>query len=162
MRVLALLLFLVSTHINADNIKIGYVNIDKVIEQSSLYQNANDQLVKEFEPRKIVLLEDYDYINTLKNKIKLPNDVNDDLIYHKQIKKIQVLNNNFQLESEAWQKELNKSQFSLLSEIEFIINNAINAFAKSQNYSLILYENIAFVDDEVNITQEIIMEIEKL
>ena len=50
----------------------------------------------------------------------------------------------------------------LLKEIELIINQTINEYAIRENYDLILYENIAFVSEKVNITQEIINEIEKL
>ena len=35
-------------------------------------------------------------------------------------------------------------------------------YAKRENYDLILYENIAFASDKVDISKEIIAEIEKL
>ena len=43
-----------------------------------------------------------------------------------------------------------------------IVNQTINEFALRENFDLILYENIAFASDEVDITDEIIAEIEKL
>jgi outer membrane protein len=161
MRALALVLSsLILTQINAESIKIGYVNIDKIIENSSLYRNANDKLLKEFEPRKNELLMLYDKIHSLKGKINLPNDIIDDLTYHSKIKTIKALENDFNKKSEIWQQELNQSQFNLLSEIELIINNAINNFATSQNYDLILYENGAFVGPKADISEEIIFLIE--
>ena len=161
MRALALVLSsLILTQINAESIKIGYVNIDTIIENSSLYRNANDKLLEEFEPRKNELLMLYDNIHNLKGKIDLPNDIIDDLTYHSKIKTIQVLENDFNKKSEIWQQELNQSQFNLLSEIELIINNAINNFATSHNYDLILYENGAFVGPKADISEEIIFLIE--
>ena len=50
----------------------------------------------------------------------------------------------------------------LLKEIELIVNQVVNEYALRENFDLILYENIAFVSDEVDITDEIIAEIEKL
>ena len=41
-----------------------------------------------------------------------------------------------------------------------MINQAINEFATSENYDLILYQNAAFVSDQVNITNQIISKIE--
>lgn len=161
MRALALVLSsLILTQINAESIKIGYVDIDKIIEKSSLYQNANNKLLAEFEPRKNELLALYDNINNLKGKIKLPNDIINDLTYHSKIKTILVLENDFNKKSEIWQQELNQSQFNLLSEIELIINNAINNFATSENYDLILYESGAFVGPKADISEEIIFLIE--
>ena len=43
-----------------------------------------------------------------------------------------------------------------------MINQAINEFAASENYDLILYENAAFVSDDVNITNQIIFKIESM
>ena len=162
MRVLALLLLFFSIQVYAENIKIGYINIDEVIEKSSLYKLANNELTKEFQPRKDELLALYDNINYLKAKLKLPNDIDDDIVYHQDLKKIQTLNAEFNSGSEIWQRQLNQSQFNLLAEIEYKINQVINSYASLNNYDLILYENIAFVSDELNITEIIIAEIEKL
>ena len=162
MRFLALLLFFLSIQINAENIKIGYIDIDKVIENSSLYMVANSKLTEEFQPRKDELLVLYNNIIDLKSKLKLPNDINDDFDYHKDIKEIQTLNAKFNTGIEIWQRRLSESQYNLLVEIELRINQVVNSFATSNNYDLILYENIAFVSNEINITQEIIAEIEKL
>ena len=56
---------------------------------------------------------------------------------------------------------MNNRKIDLLKEIELTINQTINDYAIRENYDLILYENIAFVSDKINITQEIIDEIEK-
>jgi outer membrane protein len=162
MRVLALLLLFFSIQVYAENIKIGYINIDEVTENSSLYKLANNKLTKEFQPRKDELLALYENISNLKAKLKLPNDIDDDLVYHQDLKKIQTLNAKFDSDSEIWQRQLNESQLNLLAEIEYKINQVINSYALLNNYDLILYENIAFVSDELNITEIIIAEIEKL
>ena len=162
MRILALLLFFLSIQINAENIKIGYIDIDEVIESSSLYTVANSKLTEEFQPKKDELFALYEFINDLKANLKLPNDIDDDLAYHQEIKKIQTLITNFDIESDIWQRNLNESQYKLLTEIEVKITQVVNSFASLNNYDLILYENIAFVSNELNITKEIIAEIEKL
>ena len=154
---LASLLFF---NVYAENVKIGYVNIDEVIEKSPLYNSANNQLFKEFEPRKKQLLSLYDEIDKLRSKILLPNDIDDDIVYHNNIKKIQLLQAEITEKSDQWQQDLNEKQINLLNEIELKINIAINDFALSNNYDLILYENGAFVSTEVDITQEIINLIE--
>ena len=43
-----------------------------------------------------------------------------------------------------------------------MINKAIKEYAASENYDLILYENAAFVSDELNISNKIISKIEEL
>ena len=47
-----------------------------------------------------------------------------------------------------------------LNKIESLINTSINEYAVEENYDLILYKDVAFVSDTVNITQQIIEKIE--
>ena len=43
-----------------------------------------------------------------------------------------------------------------------MINFVIEKFATSEKYDLILYQNAAFVSDQINITNQIISQIEEL
>ena len=49
-----------------------------------------------------------------------------------------------------------------LQKIESLINQAIKELAVNEKYDLILYQNAAFVSEELNISNKIILEIEKL
>ena len=55
---------------------------------------------------------------------------------------------------------MNTKKIELLQKIELLINNTINDLAISENYDLILYENAAFVSDEINITNKVIERIQ--
>ena len=146
-----LLIVLLFSSASAESLKIGYIDIDRVIENLSVYEKANNLLIKEFEPKKNQLVNLFDYINLLKENLEPDND---------EIKKIQKLEYDFQNESELWQRKLNESQFKLLQEIELIINIAIQEFAISNNYDLILYQNGAYVGKKVDISDKIISKIE--
>jgi len=146
-----LLIVLLFSSASAESLKIGYIDIDRVIENLSVYEKANNLLIKEFEPKKNQLVNLFDYINLLKENLEPNND---------EIKKIQKLEYDFQNESELWQRKLNESQFILLQEIELIINIAIKEFAISNNYDLILYQNGAYVGIKVDISDKIISKIE--
>ena len=146
-----LLIGLLFSSASAESLKIGYIDIDRVIKNLSVYDEANNLLIKEFEPKKNQLVNLLDYINLLKENLEPNND---------EIKKIQELEYDFQNESELWQRKLNESQFSLLQEIELIINIAIEDFAVSNSYDLILYQNGAYVGKKVDISDKIISKIE--
>jgi outer membrane protein len=150
-KALLLIVLLFSSSASAESLKIGYIDIDRVIENLSVYEKANNLLIKEFEPKKNQLVNLFDYINLLKENLEPDND---------EIKKIQKLEYDFQNESELWQRKLNESQFKLLQEIELIINIAIKEFAISNNYDLILYQNGAYVGKKVDISDKIISKIE--
>ena len=163
MRVIVVLfLTLLVSPINASSVKIGYIDVEKVINSLPQYQQDNDSLVQRFEPKKQQLLDLFKHIELLKKNLNnFDRSINNDL-YQKELDKIKELEVNFQSETELWQYQLNQDKLLLLQKIETMINQAINEFAASENYDLILYENAAFVSDNINITNQIILKIESL
>jgi outer membrane protein len=144
-------LTLLVSSINANSVKIGYIDVEKVINSLPQYQQNNDSLVQKFEPKKQQLLDLFKHIDLLNNDL-----------YQKELEKIKELEVSFQSETELWQYQLNQDKLLLLQKIETMINQSINEFAASENYDLILYENAAFVSDDINITNQIILKIESL
>jgi len=157
--VLFLLAFLV-TSINAQTIKIGYIDVEKVITSLSQYQRDNDSLIKQFEPKKQQLLDLFRHIELLKKNLNTTDKSTDNENYQREFNNIRELELSFQDETELWQQQLNQKKYESLQKIETMINLTIEEFATSQNYDLILYQNAAFVNDELNITNQIISIIE--
>ena len=161
MRVVVLfLLALIVTSTNAQSIKIGYINVEEVINSLSQYQHDNDSLIQQFEPKKQQLLDLFKHIELLKENLNnLDRSLNNET-YQEELDKIKQLEVSFQLETELWQQQLNQKKIESLQKIETMINLAIEEFATSEKYDLILYQNAAFVSDQVNITNQIISKIE--
>jgi outer membrane protein len=163
MRFIALFFFtLLFTSINAHSVKIGYINVEEVINNLSQYQQENDSLIQQFEPKKQQLLDLFKHIELLKKNLKnVDRSINNET-YQKELNNIRELEVSFQKETELWQQQLNQRKLESLQKIESIINKAIEEFAVTENYDLILYQNAAFVSDEVNISNSIISKIEGL
>ena len=148
--------------VNANSIKIGFINTEKVVNNLSLYQKSINEIANEFEPKKQELLDLFNHIKLLRSKVESigisdnSESANDDLIT------LNELEESFKVETELWQKLMDSQKKYLLTKIEDLINSSINEFAIEEGYDLILYKDIAFASEKVNITQEIIEKIEKL
>ena len=154
------LLALLVTSINAQSIKIGYIDVEEVINSLPQYQHDNDSLIQQFEPKKQQLLDLFKHIELLKKNLNnVDRSINNEN-YQKELDNIRELEASFQKETELWQQQLNQKKYESLQKIETMINLAIEEFAISENYDLILYQNAAFVSDQVNITNQIISKIE--
>ena len=163
MRFLALFFFtILITPINAHSIKIGYIDVEKVINNLSQYQQENNVLIQQFEPKKQQLLDLFKHIELLKKNLNNVETNVSNETYQKELEKIRELEISFQTDSELWQQQLNQEKRESLQKIETMINLVIEKFATSENYDLILYQNAAFVSDQVNITNQIISRIEEL
>ena len=162
MRVVVLfLLALLVTSTNAQSIKIGYIDVEKVINSLPKYQHDNDSLIQQFEPKKQQLLDLFKHIELLKKNLNNVETNVSNETYQKELEKIRELEISFQTDSELWQQQLNQEKRESLQKIETMINLAIEEFATSEKYDLILYQNAAFVSDQVNITNQIILKIEE-
>ena len=154
------LLALLVTSINAQSIKIGYIDVEEVINSLPQYQHDNDSLIQQFEPKKQQLLDLFKHIELLKKNLNnVDRSINNEN-YQKELDNIRELEASFQKETELWQQQLNQKKYESLQKIETMINLTIEEFAISENYDLILYQNAAFASDQVNITNQIISKIE--
>ena len=154
------LLALLVTSINAQSTKIGYIDVEKVINSLPQYQYDNDSLIQQFEPKKQQLLDLFKHIELLKENLNnVDRSINNEN-YQKELGNIRELEASFQKVTELWQQQLNQKKYESLQKIETMINLAIEEFAISENYDLILYQNAAFASDQVNITNQIISKIE--
>ena len=146
----------------ATNIKIGFIDTNHVITNLTKYKSSIDLISKDFEPKKQELLDLYNHIELLRSKINLSKESNSNELIEAELSKLLKLEQSFKKETEFWQSSMNKQKIELLKEIELIVNQTIDEYATRENYDLILYDNVAFVSDKVDISKEIIAEIEKL
>lgn len=147
--------------INANNIKVGFIDTNQVLTNISQYNSSIEKISIEFEPKKQELLNLFNHIELVRSNINEITISNSGESIDAELAKLSNLEQSFKRETEFWQNTMNNKKIELIKEIELLINKTINDYAIKENYDLILYENVAFVSDKVDITQEIIKEIEK-
>ena len=161
MRIIVLsFLALLSFNAFAETLKIGYIDTDQIVNNLPQYQQNIDRLSNEFEPKKQELLDLFKHIELLRVKINTINKSEKKENLQLEISKLASLEESFKKETEFWQETMNNNKIELLQKIELLINITINDIAISENYDLILYENAAFVSDEINITNKVIERIQ--
>ena len=159
--ILLLLILCISLSSNAKDIKIGFIDTNQVVTSLTQYKQSIELISSEFEPKKQELLDLFNHIELLRSKINTIKKSNSNESIQIEITKLSNLEQSFKEETEFWQNTMNNRKIDLLKEIELVVNQTINEYALRENFDLILYENIAFVSDEVDITDEIIAEIER-
>ena len=145
----------------SSTIKIGFIDTNQVVTSLTLYKQSIDLISREFEPKKQELLDLFNHIELLRSKIDIINKNSNNESIEAELLKLSNLENSFKQETEFWQKTMDNKKIKLLNEIEMIINQAIKEYATQEQFDLILYENVAFSSDKVNITERIIELIEK-
>jgi outer membrane protein len=146
---------------SAQNIKVGFIDTEKIVFNLPQYIKSIEAISREFEPKKQELLNLFKHIELLRENIELNKKTNSSNSDEIQLSKLKDLEESFEKETEFWQKSMNTKKINLLNKIESLVNNSINEYALEENYDLILYKDVAFVSDKVNITQQIIEKIIK-
>jgi len=147
---------------NAETIKIGYIDTEKVVNSLTQYQEENADIIKEFESKKQELLDLFNHIELVRVNLSKIDKSLSESNFQIELNKVLELESSFQQETEYWQEKINLKKIDLLQRIEIVVNEAIKEFAINEGYDLILYENAAFVSKNVNISDEIISIIEEM
>jgi len=154
------LLVIISTTNCADEIKIGYIDTELVLNNFSLFQKENTQITKEFESKKNELLDLFNHIELIRKSLPNLEKSSSSEAYQQKINSLFELEQSFRVRTENFQNTINNEKIAILLKMEKIINDAIKKLAIEEEYDLILYENAAFVSDQIDISNLILLEIE--
>ena len=152
MRFFAFILVLLNGSLQAQPLKIGYINIDHLVSSSPQFIQANQVVIKAFQPQEKQLL-------TLSKQIQLSADTfnkNRKTLTQSErkteIKKIANLERQLKQQAQTLKKQLKLKNEQELSKIQDLINRVIKQVAEDQNFDLILYQEVAYASKKINIT----------
>ena len=160
---LALSFFMVLPTLAANNGSVGYVDMQKVLEQSKLGQRLQEHLRKEFEPKARQFAEDEKQIQTMQQSLERDKALMSKDQLAKKEKEIQALIENYQKKTLPIQQELMKVQQEKGREIVVPAREAVNAVAKQKKLGMVVERGLSgllYLDDSLEITADVIKEMD--
>ena len=152
MRFFAFILVLLSGFLQAQPLKIGYINIDHLVSSSPQFIQANQVVIKAFQPQERQLLALSKQIQSSADTFNKNSKTLTQSERKTEIKKIANLERQLKQQARALKKQLNLKNEQELSKIQDLINRVIKQVAEDQNFDLILYQEVAYVSKKINIT----------
>jgi outer membrane protein len=145
------------------NDNVGFVDMQKVLEESKLGQRLQEQLRKDFEPRAKALAEEERAINQMqqalaKDKALMSNDQ-----VAKKEKEIQDRIEAYQKKALPVQQDLMKTQQEKGREIIGPARDAVNAIAKKKKLGLVFERGaggLLYTDESLDITADVIKQLD--
>jgi Skp family chaperone for outer membrane proteins len=147
------LLLLLSSNVFA--IKIGYINIDLLLSESKQFNESQKEIAAEFKAKDKKLKVKSDSLNLLIAEFKENQEDLTDKEKSSQVSKIKKLDLSLQKAVKKVKEQFNLRNTEELQKIQDTINKIINKFAKSNNFDLVLYKDIAYVSEKIDITSKI-------
>lgn len=138
---------------------IGFVDMQKVLEDSKLGKQLQDDLRVEFEPRAKTLGEEEAAIRELQQELERDGA----LMSNDQVKKaeaeIQTRIDAYQDKGKDLQQDLMKAQQAKSREVIQPARDSINAVAKKRGLSMVIepgMSGLLYIDDALDITGEVV------
>ena len=153
---LTFLLIFLSIIAYSSELKIGIVDVNKILKESPQTISANKKLEKEFGSRteklkaKIVSLQS-DEKKYQKEALTLSDDQKDKSEKSLQQRRIEIQ----RLEREL-REDMDLRRREEIGDLQEKINQTIDKIAADEKYDLILYSGIAFASENVDMTNQII------
>jgi outer membrane protein len=149
-------LFLLSGQVVAADFKVGYVQVDKLLQEAPQTVETGKKLEKEFSPRSLDLEKLQKQIRDIEAQLDHErSNVNES---DRRIKERQL--NNMRLEFQSKQRELrediNLRKNEELAVLQERINKAVQAVAESEGYDLVAYSGIAYASKRIDITDKVL------
>jgi len=149
---LGLLLF---TNVCIAELKIGFVNVPKVMEKAPQAEKAKKRLEKEFSPRDKQLVAQQKEIKKLEEKLTRDASVMGEAERRKLERDIVGKKREAARSQQEFREDFNLRRNEELGKLQRRIYEAVKALAKEGNYDLLLTDGVIHASDKIDITSEI-------
>jgi outer membrane protein len=154
---IALILFLIfNVSIVSAEVKIGFVEIQKILKGAPQTVAANKKLEKEFTKRTAKLKKTVKEINSKEKAFKKNSMTMSETERAKEQRGIQALKIEAQRTEREVREDIDLRRREEIAKVQKQVNIAVEKVAKEQNYDLVLYQGVAYAGKKVDITDIVI------
>lgn len=160
MRLLALSLLLLPVSVLAE-VKVGFVNTAKLMEEAPQAQSASRQMESEFAPREKELISMQREIKQTEEKLSRDAAVMSESERSKSERELITKKRDLKRSQDEFREDLNIRRNELLAKLQKELNDAIVDLAKQDGYDLVLFEGVVFASDRIDITDAVLERLRK-
>ncbi len=150
-----------ATLAGAAELKIGYVNAVKVIEEAPQGESALKKLEAEFSPRDKKIVEMQNRIKQLEQELEKNALVLKEGDRRAKEHEVVSLKRDVRRLSQEFREDYNLRRNEELAALQKIVFKAIVEIAKHDNFDLILHEGVIYAGNKVDITDKVLKKLGK-
>jgi outer membrane protein len=158
-----LILGLLSLAVSAQaaDLKIGYVQVDKLLQDAPQSAESGKKLEKEFLPRSQELEKMQKQIKDLQTAMEkdaLTMSEADRKNKERDLTNLQV---EFQRKQRELREDINLRRNEELGSLQDRINKAVTAVSEAEGYDLVVYSGVAYASKKIDITDKVLKSLGK-
>ena len=141
--------------------KIGFVDTAKLMEAAPQVKSAQAKIESEFAPREKELVALQQQIRTLEDRISRDSSVMSETESSKLERDVLAKRRDLKRSQEEFRDDLNIRRNEVLAKLQKDIYDVVVAFAKEQNYDLILTQGVVYSSDKVDVTDSVLKKLKQ-
>lgn len=147
---------LASPQVWSAELRIGYVNTVKVIEEAPQGIEALKKLESEFGPRDRELVKLQSRIRTLSDELqKMPTTLKEPERSTRE-RELLTLKRELKRASQEFREDYNQRRNEELASLQQIVRKAIIDLARREKYDLIVHEGVVYAGESIDITDKVL------
>lgn len=146
--------------VSAVEMKIGYVDSEKLIKESPQYAEAQKRLESEFKPRQTDLVAKQKRLKELLDKLKKDGVTMSESERGSLEKDILTRRRQFESDQTALREDSNLRRIQELQKLREKVKEVVQEFAKAESYDVILADGVYF-SERLNVTDKILEKLKK-
>ena len=159
---LLLMLTLASGLSQAGELKIGFVNVAKVLEKAPQAAKAKTRLEAEFSPRDKALVTQQKEIKNLEDKLGRDGAVMGDEERRRIEKDLLEKKRDAARAQQEFSEDFNMRRNEELGNLQKRIVEAVRALAKEESFDLLLTDGVIYANDQIDVTSRVQQKLETL
>ena len=148
-------------NVNAADLKSGYVQVDKILQEAPQTAESSKKLEKEFAPRTQELermQKQIKDIETSLDKDALTMSETDRKNKERDSSNLKI---DFQRKQRELREDINLRKNEELASLQDRINKAVTSVSESEGYDLVVYGGVAYANKKIDITDKVLKSLGK-
>lgn len=145
----------------AADLKVGYVNAVKVIEQAPQGEAALKKLQAEFGPRDKKLVDMQQEIKKMEEELERDALVMKDSDRREKERQLLVLKRELRRATQEFREDYNMRRNEELAALQKIVKQVIVEIARQEKYDLIVHEGTIYASPKIDITDKVLEQLNK-
>lgn len=138
-------------------LKIGYVNVVKVIEKAPQGELALKRLDSEFAPRDKKLLSMREQVKTLESELEKDSLILKSQDRQRKERELLVLKRDLRRATQEFREDYNLRRNEELAALQKLVYKTIISLAKQEGYDLIVHEGAVYSSNKIDITDKVLL-----
>ena len=141
--------------------KSAFINSKVLLEQSPQAKAALEQMQSEFQGRETKLRSMVEEINKMESDYQKDSAIMSDEQKKKIEDEIVQKKRQFQFDQQSMREDVQKRRNELLNNVRIAISKVIRDYGDEKGYDFIFSDGVAYASESVDITMEILKELEE-